>query len=247
VKVYAPIQVMPDVTVVKIGGQSIIDRGRDALYPVLSELRQAKAHGAKLVVLAGGGTRARHLYSIASELDLPTGVLAALGKYVPMQNARILQMLLANDGGIFITTDDFGQLPLHLAMGCIPIMGGMPPFGYWEKRENGSRVPPHRTDAGAYLTAEFLGVKRCVFVKDEDGLFTDDPKKNKDARHIPWITARALEQENLNDVVVERVVVEYMQRALDCRELQIVNGLTPGHTYAALTGDTSRGSLITSS
>jgi hypothetical protein len=35
-------------------------------------------------------------------------------------------------------------------------MSGMPPFGYWEKREEGSRIPPHRTDAGVFLSAELL-------------------------------------------------------------------------------------------
>ena len=149
---------MPDVKVVKIGGQSVLDRGRAALFPILDEIVAARKLGIQVVLLAGGGTRARHIYSIASELEMPTGVLATLGKYIPMQNARMLQMLLAKHGGIYILPDDFEKLPLYFQIGCIPIMSGMPPFGYWEKREEGSRIPPHRTDAGVFLSAEFLGV-----------------------------------------------------------------------------------------
>jgi len=241
---YRPTAVMPDVKVVKIGGQSVLDRGRAALFPILDEVVQARKLGIQVVLLAGGGTRARHIYSIASELEVPTGVVATLGKYIPMQNARMLQMLLAKHGGIYILPDDFEKLPLYLQMGCIPIMSGMPPFGYWEKREEGSRIPPHRTDAGVFLSAEFLGSKRAIFIKDEEGLYTDDPKKNKAATHIPRITSKELIERGLPDVIVERVVVEYLPRAQWCKELQIVNGLKPGNVLAALKGE-DVGTIIT--
>jgi molybdenum storage protein len=241
---YRPVAVMPDVKVVKIGGQSIMDRGRAALFPILDEIVAAKKAGVQVVVLAGGGTRARHIYSIASELELPVGVVATLGKYIPMQNARMLQMLLAKHGGLYILPDDFEKLPLYIQLGCIPVMSGMPPFGYWEKREEGSRIPPHRTDAGVFLSAEFLGARRAIFIKDEAGLYTDDPKKNPAATHIPRITARELIDRNLPDVVVERVVVDYLPRARWCKELQVVNGLERGQVAAALRGE-DVGTLIT--
>ena len=241
---YRPVAVMPDVKVVKIGGQSVLDRGREALFPILDELIEARRLGIQIVVLAGGGTRARHIYAIASELEMPTGVVATLGKYIPMQNARMLQMLLAKHGGLYILPDDFEKLPLYLQLGCIPVMSGMPPFGYWEKREEGSRIPPHRTDAGVFLSCEFLGARRAIFIKDEDGLYTDDPKKDPKATHIPRITAKELVERNLNDLVVERVVVEYLPRARWCKELQIVNGLKPGQVLAALEGK-DVGTIIT--
>ena len=234
---YRPTAVMPDVKVVKIGGQSVLDRGRAALFPILDEIVEARKQGIQVVLLAGGGTRARHIYSIACELEVPTGVVATLGKYIPMQNARMLQMLLAKHGGIYMLPDDFEKLPLYLQMGCIPIMSGMPPFGYWEKREEGSRIPPHRTDAGVFLSAEFLGSRRAIFIKDEDGLYTDDPKKNASATHIPRITAKQLVERGLPDVIVERIVVDYLPRAQWCKELQIVNGLKPGQVLAALKGE----------
>jgi molybdenum storage protein len=241
---YRPTAVMPDVKVVKIGGQSILDRGRAALFPILDEIVAARKLGIQVVLLTGGGTRARHIYSIASELEMPTGVVATLGKYIPMQNARMVQMLLAKHGGIYMLPDDFEKLPLYLQMGCIPVMSGMPPFGYWEKREEGSRIPPHRTDAGVFLSAEFLGSKRAIFIKDEDGLYTDDPKKTPSATHIPRITSKELAKRDLPDLVVERVVLEYLPRAQWCKELQIVNGLKPGQVLAALKGE-DVGTIIT--
>jgi molybdenum storage protein len=233
---YRPFAVMPDVRIVKIGGQSIMDRGRAAVFPILEEIIEARKRGIQVVVLVGGGTRARHIYTIASELEMPTGIIATLGKYIPMQNARMLQMILARHGGVFMLPDDFEKLPLYLSLGCIPVMSGMPPFGYWEKREGNSRIPPHRTDAGVFLSCEFLGCKRAIFIKDEDGLYTDDPKKDPKATHIPRCTAKELIAMNLNDVVVERMVVEYLPRARWCKELQIFNGLKPGNVLAALEG-----------
>jgi len=233
---YQPTAMMPDVKVLKVGGQSIMDRGRTALFPILDELVAAKdTH--KLLVCCGGGTRARHIYAIASELELPTGVLAALGGYVPRQNARMLQMLLARHGGIFMLHDDFEKLPLYFRLGCIPIMTGMPPFGYWEKPSAEGRIPQHRTDAGVFLSAEVLGARRAIFIKDEAGLYDDDPKKNREAKHIPRISAKELLAADLPDLVLERVVIEYVVRSRFCKELQIVNGLERGMVTRALAGE----------
>lgn len=233
---YTPTAMMPDVKVIKIGGQSILDRGKAAVFPVLDELVQAKDQY-KLLLCCGGGTRARHIYSVAADLELPTGVLAALGGYVPRQNARMVQMLLAKHGGIYIMNDDFEKLPLYFRLGCVPIMTGMPPFGYWEKAGENGRIPANRTDAGVFLTAEVLGAKRAIFIKDEDGLYETDPKKNPQAKHIPRIGVDELIERNLDDLIVERVVLEYLKNARFCTELQIVNGMKPGQITAALAGE----------
>jgi molybdenum storage protein len=240
---YSPVAMMPDVKVIKMGGQSVMDRGRAAVFPILDELVAAKDKH-KLLLCCGGGTRARHVYAVASDLELPTGLLAALGGYVPRQNARMLQMLLAKHGGIYIMNDDFEKLPLYFNLGCIPIMTGMPPFGYWEKPTEGGRIPEHRTDAGVFLTAEVLGSKRAIFIKDEAGLYEDDPKKNKSAKHIPRITAKQLLEADYPDMILERIVIKYLTRSRFCTELQIVNGLERGMITRALEGE-DVGTLIT--
>src|ERR1700753_667362 len=87
-------RILPDATVIKIGGQSVIDRGRAAVYPLVDEIVAArKTH--KMLIGTGAGTRARHLYSIAARLNLPAGVLSQLGASVANQNAVMLGTLLA--------------------------------------------------------------------------------------------------------------------------------------------------------
>src|SRR4029077_15428611 len=93
----ADFRILPDANVIKIGGQSVIDRGRAAVYPLVDEIVAArKTH--KMLVGTGAGTRARHLYSIAAPLNLPAGVLSQLGASVANQNAVMLGTLLAKRG-----------------------------------------------------------------------------------------------------------------------------------------------------
>jgi molybdenum storage protein len=232
----APIRVLPNVNVVKIGGQSIMDRGSAAVFPLVKEIAEA-AKKFPILIGSGGGTRARHAYSLALDLGLPTGVLAAVGVSTSRQNARILQMLLAQYGGVYLNPEDFEKLPLYFRVGCIPIMVGMPPYEYWEKPAETGRIPANRTDSGVYLTAEFLGARSCIFVKDEKGLFTDDPKKNPRAKFIPRISVEELLAKDLNDLVVERTVLENMRRAVHVREIQVINGLVAGNLTRALNGE----------
>jgi molybdenum storage protein len=230
------VRVMPDVNVLKIGGQSIMDRGRAAVYPLLEEIVAAKEHH-KILLGMGGGTRSRHAYAVALDCELPTGVLAKLGITPSRQNARMLQMLLAREGGILIEFDEFVKLPLYFRLGCLPIMVGMPPNEYWEKPGPTGRIPANRTDAGVYLGAEYLGARSCIYVKDEDGLYTADPKKDRGARLIPRIHARELVAMDLGDLVVERVVLDYLLTAKSVKQVQIVNGLKRGQLTRALAGE----------
>ena len=228
---------MPDVKVIKIGGQSIMDRGRAALFPILDELVAAKDKY-KLLLCCGGGTRARHIYAIASELELPTGVLAALGGYVPRQNARMLQMLLAKHGGLFILHDDFEKLPLYFRLGCIPIMTGMPPFGYWEKPTEDGRIPQHRTDAGVFLTAEVLGVQARDLHQGRGRPLRRTIRRRTRTRS----TSRASARRSCSSATCptwssSASSSSTCTRARFCHELQIVNGLKPGMVTRALEGE----------
>jgi molybdenum storage protein len=93
--------ILPWVNVVKIGGQSIMDRGRSAVWPLVDEI-VANLNRHKMILGTGAGTRARHIYSLAIDLGLPVGVLTVLGTAVAWQNAQLLQYLLARHGIAFL-------------------------------------------------------------------------------------------------------------------------------------------------
>jgi molybdenum storage protein len=227
---------LPNLNVVKLGGQSIIDRGRRAVLPLVSELVAARPDH-ELLVVTGGGTRSRHVYSIALDLDMPTGVLAKLGESISEQNALMISLLLAPHGGIKVGHDDMLKLPSYMALGAIPVMHAMPPYGLWEEPPERGRIPPHRTDAGAFLTAEVVGARRCVLVKDERGLFRGDPKKHPDAEFIPEIEVNELLQWDLDDLPVERAMLLALARSDSVHEVFLVNGLEPGNLARCLAGE----------
>ncbi|HBK54460.1 MAG TPA: uridine kinase, partial [Syntrophomonas wolfei] len=179
---------LPNVNVVKMGGQSITDRGARAVLPLIKEIvENARKH--KMIISTGGGTRSRHVYAIAMELGMPTGIISKLGQSVSEQNSLMISTLLSPYGGIKVGHDDIPKLAAFFMQGCIPVIHGMPPYGYWEHLPREGRIPPNRTDVGAYLLAEVIGARQCIFIKDEEGLFSDNPKVNKQAEFIPRIGA----------------------------------------------------------
>ncbi len=228
--------ILPWVNVVKIGGQSIMDRGRSAVVPVVDEI-VANLDRHKMILGTGAGTRARHVYSLAIDLGLPVGVLTVLGTAVAWQNAQMLQYLLAQHGIAFVEPEGFASLPHYLMERGAVICQGMPPYKLWEANPAMGRIPPERTDTGCFLIAEVFGARKMIYVKDEDGLYTADPKKDPSARHIPRISVQDLLSRDLDDLVVERAVLEHMRNARHIKEIQFVNGLEPGQLTAALDGE----------
>lgn len=227
---------MPSLNIVKLGGQSIIDRGSAVVLPLIKEIVAARAEH-QLLVMTGGGTRSRHAYAIALDLGMPTGVLAKLGSSISEQNALMISLLLAPYGGVKIGHDDVVKLPAYMALGAIPVMHAMPPYGLWEEPALRGRIPPHRTDVGAFLTAEVVGARRCILVKDERGMFSADPKKDASAEFISEIEVSDLQKRDLNDLPVERAMLDALARARSVHEVILVNGREPGSLTKALAGE----------
>ena len=232
----AVFRALPNLNVIKLGGQSIIDRGSDVVLPLLETIVQARAEH-ELLITTGGGTRSRHVYTIGMDLGMPAGVLAELGSSVSEQNALMLSILLAPHGGIKIGHDDLVKLPAYMALGSIPVMHAMPPYGLWEEPPDRGRIPPHRTDSGVFLTAEVVGARRCILVKDERGLFTADPKKDADADFIPEIEVTELLAMDLDDLPVERAMLRALVSSRTVHEVSIINGRDPENLTRALAGE----------
>jgi len=229
-------QILPWVNVVKIGGQSIMDRGREAVYPLVDEIVSNLKHH-KMILGTGAGTRARHIYSLAIDFGLPSGVLTVLGTAVAWQNAQMLHYLLAKHGIPFIEPEGFNTMPHYLMERSAVICQGMPPYKLWEPNPAKGRIPPQRTDTGCFLIAEVFAARKMIYVKDEDGLFTADPKKDPNCEYIPRISVEELLARDLDDLIVERAVLEFLARARNIKEIQFVNGLKPGQLTAALNGE----------
>jgi len=233
----------PDINVLKIGGQSIMDRGADALFPILDVLVEAKEKY-KILLMTGGGTRARHVYNIGVDLGMPTGVLSKLGDKVSWQNAEMLSVLLSKHGGVKIGHgDNLEQLTMFCRLGYLPITYGIPPYGFFEHPAELGSIPPHRTDCGAFLLAENIGARSLIYLKDEKGLFEADPKKVDPSQRekltfYDRVSAKKLLELDLDDLIVERPILTLLQRAKCVKEIQIIDALRhPEHILKALEGE----------
>jgi molybdenum storage protein len=229
-------RLFPDVNILKIGGQSICDRGAKVLPNIIKEI-VANKEKHKMLITTGGGTRSRHIYTIGLELGMPTGIIAKFGSSVSEQNALLVSMLLSPWGGIKIGHDEIVKLPTYFSQDCIPVMHGMPPYDYFAIPPASGRIPIHRTDVGTLILADLIGARSCIFIKDEKGLYTDDPKKNPKAKFIERIGALELMQKDQDDLIVERPCLEILRNSQVVNQIQIINGMEDGNITRALNGE----------
>src|SRR3954452_16523526 len=191
------VAMLPFCHVVKIGGRSVIDNGKKAVYPLIEAIRGALREF-KLVIGTGGGVRSPHVTSIGMDLGMPTGVLAQLRIIDALGNAHLLGTLLAPQGVIAIPPEILGHmLPFFINAAPAVICNGDPPFSLWEHPPRTGRIPPHRTDSGSFLLAECYGCANHTLIKDVDGLYEADPNTNPKAAFIKDITVAELKARKL--------------------------------------------------
>jgi molybdenum storage protein len=238
------IRILPWANVIKIGGRSIIDRGREALLPLIDEIAENLARH-RMIIGAGAGIRSRHVYSVGLDLGLPIGAMAVLAGIDAEMNAHIIGALLARHGvGIILPAAGINQmLPVLLQAGGAVIFNGVPPYHLWEQPAPVGKIPPHGTDAGTFLMSDVLGARSMIYVKDQDGLYSEDPRDNPRAEFIARISLRELEERRLRTLPIERQVLNLMHTARSTTQVQIVNGLERGRLTAALNGENA-GTII---
>jgi molybdenum storage protein len=231
------IAMLPGIKVLKVGGRTIMDGGRATVYPLVEEI--AKNLGKhKLVIGTGAGVRSRHVFSVGIDLGLPVGVLASLSAADAEQNAHMLSALLAKHGVVALPAAQLIHLlPILLTLGPGAVFNGVPPYELWEHPPKLGKIPPNRTDVGVYLLAEVYGASSVLYVKDVDGVYTADPKLDPAATRIPRVRVSELQQMELVTLPVDRLVLELMQVAHHCRQVQVIDGTTPGMLTRALDGE----------
>jgi molybdenum storage protein len=231
-----PIRLLPWLQVVKIGGRSIMDRGAEAILPIVEELRRLLPEH-RMLILTGAGIRARHLYGVGLDLGLPVGSLASLAASEAGQNGHILASLLAPEGVSYIEHPTVAnQLSIHLSAARAVVGSAFPPYHHHEFPT--SRIPPHRADTGAFLLADALGAAGLTIVEDVDGLYDVDPRGpgGDAARFIGEITAADLAK-TTGALPFDRALLEVMATARHIERVQMVNGLASGRLTAALRGE----------
>jgi molybdenum storage protein len=231
-----PIRLLPWLQVVKIGGRSIMDRGRDAILPLVDELRKLLPEH-RLLILSGAGLRARHVYGVGLDLGLPVGSLAPLAASEAGQNGHMLAALLAAEGVSYIEHPTIAsQLAIHLSAARAVVGSAFPPYHHHEFPS--SRIPIHRADVGAFLIADALGAAGLTIVEDVDGIYDADPNDSggKRAQLIRETSAADLAKQQ-GTLPVDRALLDVMATARHLQRVQLINGLVAGRLTGALRGE----------
>src|SRR3984885_15174248 len=232
---HRPIRILPWLQVVKIGGR-VMDRGPEAILPIVDELRKLLPEH-RMLILTGAGIRARHLFSVGLGLGLPSGSLAPLAASEAGQNGHILAALLAPEGVSYVEHGTIAnQLAIHLSAARAVVGSAFPPYHHHEFP--GSRIPPHRADAGAFLLADALGAAGLTIVEDVDGVYDSDPKGPAgDKAKLLRETSAADLAKHRGSLPFDRALLDIMANARHLERVQVVNGLVPGRLTAALRGE----------
>ncbi|HTF54550.1 MAG TPA: molybdenum storage protein subunit alpha [Pseudonocardia sp.] len=221
------IRLLPWLEVVAIGGTAIVDRGAEALLPVVEELRGLLSEH-RMLILTGAGIRARHVLGVGLDLGLPTGVLASLASVEAEQNGHLVAALLAAYGVSYLPHGGVAhQLAVHLAAARAVVSTAFPPYGLHEVTPRVGKLPVHRSDAGTFLIADAYGAARCVYIKDVDGVHDGD-------KLVPRVSTSELRELGPAASPVDGLVLELLEQAKNLKEIQVVNGLTPGAVTDAL-------------
>jgi molybdenum storage protein len=126
----------------------------------------------------------------------------------------------------------------------LPIVISIPPYHFWEPPPEDGPLPTHGSDFGLFIHAEVLGMKKLVFVKDEDGLYDKDPKKHADAKLIKKTTLEAILSRMPDELILDKQLFLAWRTARHVEKVQIVNGLKKGELTRALAGE-DVGTVIT--
>ncbi|HII60404.1 UMP kinase [Pyrococcus horikoshii] len=131
----------------------------------------------EIAIVVGGGKVAREYIEVASKFNTNETFKDYLGIQITRANAMLLIAALKERAYPQVVSD-FWEAWKAIQLKKIPVMGGT--------------HPGHTTDAVSALLAEFLSADLLVVITNVDGVYTEDPKKNPNAKKIPKMKAKDL-------------------------------------------------------
>ena len=167
----------------------------ELLKSLAEEMKEVLAMGVQVGIVVGGGNIIRGKF--ASQLGLPRVQADKMGMLATLINALAVQGALEINGvPAYVQTAfeapraadvaDARKAIQHLEAGEVVIFGG------------GTGNPFFSTDTGAALRASEIQAEVILMAKNGvDGVYTDDPRKNPDAKKYDKLTFKEVLDKNL--------------------------------------------------
>ena len=179
---------------------------------------------------------------VGLDLGLPTGALAGLAATEAEQNGHLARRAArrATASPTSRTTTVGRQLAVHLAASpAVVVERASRRTSIFEFPPAVGRIPPHRTDAGAFSSPTRYGARRTIYRQGRRRRLhrrSSTEPVGPSAELRDKVGASELLRAGAS-LPIDRVVLELMGNAKHVTEIQIVNGLTPGALTRALRGE----------
>jgi uridylate kinase len=163
--------------VISLGGSILIpslEKNKIKDYvPVLTEIA---AHH-RLFVVVGGGGEARRYIAVARTLGIDEGTSDEIGILITRLNANLLIAALGDEAYPKVA-ESHAEAKKFAESKKIVVMGGI--------------TPGQTTDAVAAVLSERVGASVFINVTSVNGIYSSDPKKDKNARRYEKLTPTQL-------------------------------------------------------
>ncbi|MFV9630963.1 MAG: UMP kinase [Methanosarcinales archaeon] len=163
--------------VISIGGSVLISSSDHKKIRSFADSIQKLAKEHTIYVIVGGGWIAREYISIARSLGANEAECDCLGIDVTRINSRLLVTALGETAYPMVLKSYQDARKAALS-GKIIVMGGL--------------IPGQTTDAVSAVLAEYEGADLLINATSVDGVYSADPRHNKDAKKFTTMTASRL-------------------------------------------------------
>lgn len=213
--------------VVRIGGSVVASPVNTELISKYADLiKTVKSQGHEVAVVLGGGALAREFIKIAKELGLEMQAQDEIAISCSRLFAQLFLKKLGEMGcnKVAITLDDAQAC---LAEGKIVVLGGL--------------KPGITTDAVAALVAERINADLLIKGTDQEGVYTKDPRTNKDAVKLNRLTfddfskifEGSVHKAGIHQIIDPEAIKVIKRHHV---KLVVVNGFKPENVLAAVEG-----------
>ncbi len=221
--------------VLKLGGHVIFGEqiNTDLLKQYVSIIGDL-FDGGRWVVVVGGGEIARKYIKAAKQLGLDEASCDEAAIKITRVNAYLFARSLG-DKACQKIPETVDEIRLLSDTGRVVVAGGL--------------QPGQSTMAVSILAASVVGAERIVVATDVDGIYSDDPKKNREAKLIPHMSyeemaelARKVSQNAGKYQIIDMVGMAMLFRTRI--PLYYVNGYKPDMVKDAVLGKRA-GTIVT--
>ncbi|VVB91570.1 Uridylate kinase [uncultured archaeon] len=165
------------IIVVSVGGSVLAHELNQEKFREYASVLKEISKKNTLFVVTGGGKAARDYIGVARALGADEATCDLTGIEVTRLNARLLIAALGEDA-YYEPPLDYNEAKRAGMSGKIVVMGGV--------------APGQTTDAVSAVLAEYIGADLLINATSIDGVYTSDPKKDKNAKKFETMTPEQL-------------------------------------------------------